>query len=98
MDISLLIAIIAVGASGLYVAAATFNARARQNFTPLINDAVKPIGEGIEAASRELKQQVQLSTADLRRNTERVQALETAAGELGARCRQSAARCSETRS
>ena len=78
MDILLLIAIIAVGASGLYVAAAAFNARGRQNF----DSAVEAIGQRIEAASRGLQQQVQLSTAELRRNTEQVQALETAADEL----------------
>jgi hypothetical protein len=82
MDILLLIAIIAVVASGLFVAAATFNARARENFTPLINDAVRPISESIEAASERHKQQVQLATDEVARNTEQVQALETAAGEL----------------
>jgi F0F1-type ATP synthase membrane subunit b/b' len=81
MEILLLIAIIAVGASGLYVAV-TFNTRTKQNFAPLMNDAEKNIDEKIEAASGELRQQVQAVTDELRRNRELVGHLEAASGEL----------------
>ena len=82
MEILLLIAIIAVGASGLYVAA-TFNARTKKNFAPLMDDAAKNIAGRIEAASREQGQQVQAIAGELQRTTELVRHLEAASRERG---------------
>jgi gas vesicle protein len=81
MEILLIIAILAVGASGLYVAA-TFNTRAKRNFDPL-NDAAKDIAAKIEAARGQLGQQVQGIGGELQRNTELVRYLEAASRELG---------------
>jgi len=53
MEILLLVALVAVAASGLYVAV-TFNRRTKQNTAPLINDAVNDITRKIE----DLKQQL----------------------------------------
>ena len=77
MEILLLIAILAVGASGLYVAA-TCNTRAKRNFAPLDDAAEK-----IEAARGQLGQQVQGIGGELQRNTELVRYLEAASRELG---------------
>lgn len=81
MEILLLIAIIAVGASALYVAA-TFNARSRKNFSPLMGDAAKDISHEIEVASGELRQEIQAIAPDLQQNRELIRYLETANGEL----------------
>jgi hypothetical protein len=69
MEILLLVAIMAVAASGLYVAA-TFNTRTKQNTAPLVDGAVNDIGERIEMAAEELKVRLQDITNELRRNKE----------------------------
>jgi hypothetical protein len=81
MEILLLIAIIAVGASGLYVAA-TFNSRTRQNFAPLMDDAAKNIGKEIAATRGELGRQMQAITDDVRQSTDPIRRLEAASGKL----------------
>ena len=70
MEILLLIAIIVVGASGLYVAA-TFNTRTRQNFAPLMDDAAKNIGKKIEAASGKVQEQAQAIADELQQEREK---------------------------
>lgn len=57
MEILLLVAIIAVGVSGLYVAA-TFNKRTRQNAAPLVNEAVKGISRQVADTGENLSQQL----------------------------------------
>jgi Flp pilus assembly protein TadB len=81
MEILLLIAIIAVGVSGLYVAA-TFNIRARQNFTLLMDDAAKNISKEIAAARGELRKQMQGIADQLQQNGEVVLRLEKVNGDL----------------
>jgi hypothetical protein len=81
MEILLLITIIVVGAAALYVAA-TFNARTRQNFGPLMDDAARKISRNIEIASGELRGQFQVIADELRRNGAAAERLETASGEL----------------
>jgi hypothetical protein len=76
MEILFLIAILAVGASGLYVAA-TFNNRTKKNFDPL--------NEKIEAAGGQLgqlRQQVQGIADEQQGNTDLVRHLEAASREL----------------
>jgi hypothetical protein len=65
MEILLLVAIMAVAASGLYVAA-TFNKRTKQNAAPLIDGAVKDIAERHKKAAEDLRQQLQVITNELR--------------------------------
>jgi len=67
MEILILVAIIAAGASGVYVAA-TFNKRAQQNFTPLMDNIVKNINERMAANREELEGHVQAITAEVQRN------------------------------
>jgi hypothetical protein len=81
MEILLVIAIIAVGASGLYVAA-TFNTRTRQNFTPLMDNAERNLGKEITAARGALEQTMQAITGEVRRNGDLTRRLEAASGEL----------------
>ena len=81
MEILLLIAIVAVGASGLYVAA-TFNTRTRQNFTPLMNNTERNLGKEITAARGVLEQEMQAITGEVRRNSDQTRRLEAASGEL----------------
>jgi hypothetical protein len=69
MEILLLVVIMAVAASGLYVAA-NFNKRTKQNTAPLIDGAVKSIAERIDAAAEGLRQQLQVITNELRQNRE----------------------------
>lgn len=76
MEILLLVAIIAVGASALYVAI-TFNKRTRRNSAPLIDNAVKGIsdkieasGREIEASGRDLRRQLQVITDELQQEKE----------------------------
>lgn len=57
MEILLLVAILAVGASGLYVAA-TFNRRTRQNTAPLMNEAVRGISRQVADTGENLSQQL----------------------------------------
>lgn len=81
MEIILLIAVIAVGASGLYVTA-TFNTRARQNFVPLMNDATKNICSNIETASGEVRQQMRAIADKLQEDRGLVSHLEAASEEI----------------
>jgi hypothetical protein len=60
MEILLLVAIILVGASGLYVAA-TFNKRTKHNAAPLVNSVAKQI----EDTGKDLRQQLHAITAEL---------------------------------
>lgn len=69
MEILLLVVIMAVAASGLYVAA-TFNKRTKQTTAPLIDGAVKDIGERIRLTAQDLRQQLQVITNELRQNRE----------------------------
>jgi len=69
MEILLLVVIMAVAASGLYVAA-TFNTRTKQNTAPLVDGAVKDIGKRIEVTAEDLGQRLQDITNELRRNRE----------------------------
>jgi archaellum component FlaC len=77
MEILLLIAIIVVGASGLYVAL-TFNTRTRQNFAPLMDDAATNIGQQIDA----VRQQTQTIADELQEERKQVTGLEARSGEL----------------
>lgn len=69
MEILLLVVIMAVAASGVYVAA-TFNKRTKQNTAPLVDGAVKGIAKGIEVTAEDLRQQLQVITNELRQNRE----------------------------
>jgi len=69
MEILLLVAIIAVGASALYVAA-TFNKRTRQNAAPLIGDAVKSVSEQFEAPGSSLRQELRVIADELQQDRE----------------------------
>lgn len=81
MEILLLIAIIAVGTSGLYVAA-TFNSRTRKNFAPLMDDAAKNIGKEMAPTREELGREMQAITDELREGGDLLRRLEAAGGEL----------------
>lgn len=70
MEILILIAIIAVGASALYVAA-TFNIRIEQKIKPLRVDVKTDIREQNEKTREELEQQIQAITDQLREVTNR---------------------------
>lgn len=69
MEILLLVAIMAVAASGLYVAA-TFNKRTMQTTAPLIDGAVKEIAERHEVIAEDLRRQLQAITKELRQGRE----------------------------
>jgi hypothetical protein len=71
MEILLLVAIIAAGASGLYVAV-TFNTRTRQNISPLIDDAIKHVSEQIDTTVKDLRQQLRMITDDLRQDRKQI--------------------------
>jgi hypothetical protein len=85
MEILLLIAIIAVGASGLFVAF-TFNERTQRNFAPLIASAAENISQEIDqkiAATREqLVKLIQAATYEARQNTDLVRRLGADGREL----------------
>jgi hypothetical protein len=63
LDILLVIAVIAIGASGLYVAV-TFNTRTRQNTEPLINHAVSTLSSNINGAVSTLSSNVKTGLED----------------------------------
>ncbi len=63
MDILLIVATLVVAVAGLYVAA-TFNRRTRQNFTPLIDGALKDVTEQIE----DLRGRIRMITDDLQQD------------------------------
>jgi len=62
-EILLVIAVIAIGASGLY-AAVTFNTRARQNAEPLVNHAVSTLSSNISGAVGTLSSNVKTGLED----------------------------------
>ena len=70
MEILLLVVIIAVAASGLYVAA-TFNKRTKQHTDPL-EDAVKDSSEQIKKTAEDLGQQLQTAAQDLGRQLQTI--------------------------
>lgn len=72
MEILVLIAVIAVGASALYVAL-TFNIRIEKRIDPLMRDTKQDILDKIEEVGGALEQKIQKITTDLR---------EAASGEL----------------
>jgi hypothetical protein len=57
MEILLLAAVMAVGASALYVAA-TFNKRTRQNTAPLVDDAAEKISKQVKVIGEDLWRQI----------------------------------------
>src|SRR5437867_10311407 len=63
LDILLVIAVIAIGASGLYVAV-TFNTRTKQNTEPLINRAASTISGNINGAVSTLSGNVKTGLED----------------------------------
>jgi hypothetical protein len=69
MEIVLVVAIVAVAATGLYVAA-TFNKRTRQTTAPVIDNAVRDIFEHIRATGDDLRRQLQLIADDLHQEKE----------------------------
>jgi hypothetical protein len=69
MEIVLVVAIVAVAATGLYVAA-TFNKRTRQTTAPVIDNAVRDIFEHIRATGDDLRRQLQLIADDLHQERE----------------------------
>jgi hypothetical protein len=75
MEILLLISIIAVAASGLYVAV-TLNIRIERSVKPLINKAAQDVDGKIDARSAELKQQIKEVADDLRQDRELVKRIE----------------------
>lgn len=77
MEIVLLIAVLAVAASGVYVAA-TFNTRAKEIFTPLTDG----IENKVEAASEEARRQLQAISGKLQENSQLISHLEAASEEL----------------
>ncbi len=81
MEILILIAIIAVGASALYVAV-NFGTRTGQIVNPRIHDAAEGISEQVKTTGEELNQQVQAITGELRQNSQRVEHMGKATGEL----------------
>lgn len=64
MEIALLVAILAVLASGLYTAT-TFNRRTRRNTAPMIDHAVSDISEQIKMTADNLRLQLRALTDDL---------------------------------
>lgn len=86
MVIALLIVVMAVGASGLYMAV-TFNTRTRRNLLPLLDDAVKDIVSKIESESGEARRQLWVIAEELQEASGRVRRLEAAGDELRERMR-----------
>ena len=84
MEILLLIAIVAVGASGLFVAF-TFNDRMEKSFAPLISNAVKSIsqkiGQEVATTHGELREHIQATTDEVRQNRDLVRRLGADGGE-----------------
>ncbi len=81
MEILILIAIIAVGASALYVAL-NFNSRTKKVIYPLVNKVEEDISQQIKIASEELGRQAKAITGAQQRDSERVEHIERANGEL----------------
>ena len=71
MEILLIVTVIAVAASGLYVAV-TFNRRTEQNTAPLVNIAIKDISKRFEDISKDLGGQLQAITDQLQREEEQI--------------------------
>jgi hypothetical protein len=69
MEIVLVVAIVAVAATGLYVAT-TFNKRTRQTTAPVVDNAVRDIFEHIRATADDLRRQLQLIADDLHQERE----------------------------
>ena len=69
MEILLIVAVVAVGVAGLYVAL-TFNARTRQNTAPLIADAVDQISGQLKVATDDMRRQLRALADDLQRDRE----------------------------
>jgi hypothetical protein len=67
MDILLIVATLVVAVVGLYVAV-TFNRRTRQNFAPLIDDAVKDVSGQIEAMAEDLRGRIRVIADELQRD------------------------------
>jgi chromosome segregation ATPase len=67
MDILLIVATLVVAVAGLYVAA-TFNRRTRQNFTPLIDGALKDFTGQIEEQIEDLRGRIRTITDDLQQD------------------------------
>ena len=71
MDIWLLVAIVAVGASGLYVAV-TFNKRTRQHTDPLVSEATRVISKQTEDSGKALRKQLDEITTELQQERDLV--------------------------
>ena len=71
MEILLIVAIVAVGAAGLYVAA-TFDRRTKKSTAPLINAAVKELSWKIDSTTGELGRQLQEISTRLQRDTSQI--------------------------
>lgn len=69
MEILLIVAIVAVGVSGLYVAA-TFNRRTRRTTAPLMNEAVRGISRQVADTGGSLSQQLHEIDAQLQEERE----------------------------
>ena len=81
MEIFILIAIIAVGASALYVAI-KFDARIEKVIDPLVNKATERISDQIKATSEKLDQQTLAITSAQQQDSGLVEGIEKANGEL----------------
>lgn len=75
MEILLLIAIITVAAAGTFVAAAIFNSRPRQDYTPMIQDATGKISTEAGTVRLELQEYAQTVITEARENRDRLQRL-----------------------
>jgi hypothetical protein len=71
MEILLIVAIVAVGAAGLYVAA-TFDRRAKKSTGPLIDDAAGDLSGKIEGTRAELGRLLDVLTEELRRDRQEI--------------------------
>jgi hypothetical protein len=69
MEILLIVALVAVGAAGLYVAV-TFNARTRQNTAPLVADAVDQLSGQLKSATDDMRRQLRALADDLQQDRE----------------------------
>jgi hypothetical protein len=69
MEILLIVALVAVGAAGLYVAV-TFNARTRQNTAPLVADAVDQLSGQLKVATDDMRRQLRALADDLQQDRE----------------------------
>lgn len=81
MEIFILIAVIAVGSSALYVAI-KFDARTEKVLNPLLKETTESIFDQIKAASEKMEGQALAITGALQRDSERVERIEKANGEL----------------